>query len=50
MGSKEHQSNNTDEYVVEQQFEKLYPNYDDSTKHMVHGKDLRRKKRMKTVD
>ena len=47
MSSNEFQYN---EHGVEQQFERLYPNYDDSTKYMFHGKDLRRRKRMKTID
>lgn len=47
MNSVERQNNEVNEYGVEQQFERLYPDYDDSTSSMFHEKDTRRKKRIK---
>lgn len=43
----EHQNNKVKEYGIEQQFERLYPNYDNTTRSMFHEKDTRRKKRIK---
>lgn len=47
MNSVESQNNEVNEYGIEQQFERLYPNYDDSTRSLFHEKDTRRKKRSK---
>ncbi len=38
-----------DENSLEQQFEKLYPQYDYSLESSSHEKDLRKRKRMKTM-
>jgi len=40
---------NSDENTVEQQFEKLYPNYDYALESSSHEKDSRKRKRMKTM-
>jgi len=40
---------NNDEYNIEQQFEKLYPQYDYSVESSWHEKDMRKRKRMKTM-
>jgi len=42
-------SNSDDENTVEQQFEKLYPNYDYALESSSHEKDSRKRKRMKTM-
>ena len=44
-------SNSTinNEDTVEQQFEKLYPQYDYSLESSYHEKDMRKRKRMKTM-
>ena len=47
MNYVEQKNNEVNEYGIEQQFERLYPDYDDSTRSMFHGKDTRRKKRVK---
>ena len=38
-----------DESTIEQQFSKLYPQYDYSLESSSHEKDLRKRKRMKTM-
>lgn len=50
MSTVKHQNNEVNEYRIEQQFERLYPNYDDSTRSLFHEKDTRRKKRIKKED
>ena len=40
---------NSDENTVERQFDKLYPNYDYSLESSSHEKDLRKRKRMKSM-
>jgi len=40
---------NSDENTVEQQFDKLYPNYDYSLESSSHEKDSRKRKRMKSM-
>jgi len=43
-------NSNSYETTVDQQFEKLYPRYDYSLDSLNHEKDMRKRKRMKTVD
>ena len=41
-------SNSNNEYSVEEQFEKMYPQYDYSLESSYREKDMRKRKRMKT--
>jgi len=43
-------SNHDDKDIIEQQFEKLYPDYDYSLESSYREKDARKRKRMKTMD
>ncbi|WP_179362300.1 hypothetical protein [Nitrosopumilus oxyclinae] len=43
-------SNSNDEHSIEEQFEKIYPQYDYSLESTYREKDMRKRKRMKTMD
>lgn len=42
-------SNSNNEYSIEEQFEKIYPQYDSSLESSYREKDIRKRKRMKTM-
>ncbi|WP_185736599.1 hypothetical protein [Candidatus Nitrosopumilus sp. SW] len=49
LNSDSRSENTVDEKNIEEEFEHLFPEYDYSVKSSFHEKDLRKKKRMKTV-